>query len=300
MTKFKIGATIPTVQYGNLMPEIEVEADSFEEAQAIAMPQIQSVWNSVCEPGKELNIRNLATAGQATKTMVCEFSQDVLFLDENSHTYTDADGNVYQSGSRFAEQFEHPFDKEKILPMYANKVGEEPATIEGFWNTKGQNSRDFGHALHSALELYGKYHDLAETLDKPLGIHPILLTEVESFFGDRVDEKALYEPFVASKELKRCGQIDRLVITGDKTCIIEDYKTNDGINKQGSPAFLKVPFDRESPTELRNQPISIYTLQLNFYRTIMESLGWTVEGMRVHHFGEMLETVEIPRVDIPS
>lgn len=299
MTKFKIGATIPTVQYGNLMPEIEVEADTFEEAQAIAMPQIQSVWNSVCEPGKELSIRTLNTVTQATKEMVCEFSEEKLFLDESSHTYTDTDGNTYQSGSRFASQFEHPFDKDTILPMYAAKVGQEPAVIDGFWNTKGQNSRDFGHALHSALELYGKYLDLSETLDKPLGIHPLLLTEVESFFADRDDEKALYEVFVASKALKRCGQIDRLVITGDNTCIIEDYKTNGDINKQGSPAYLKVPFERGSPTELRNLPISIYTIQLNFYRTIMESLGWTVEGMRVHHFDEMLETIDIPRVDLP-
>lgn len=305
--KFTITATIPTAQYANLQPAIEVEAETFEEAQAIAMPQIQQIWNSVCEAGKELKIRSTsvteASTGE-TREMECMFSGTTLFLDENTHTYRDESGEAYVSGSRFAEQFSYEFPKDAVLPMYAKKHDVPPELIDAFWTAKGNNSRDFGHALHSALELAGKYSDLVlqlSTKEKPvvLGISPTLLPAVEDFFADRMEEKALYEVFVVDKQGKRCGQIDRLVKTGEKSCIIEDYKTNGDLLKQGTPKYLKAPFDSKGNTPLLNQPLSIYTIQLNFYRGIMESLGWTVEGLRVHHLDEMWDTIDIPKVDLP-
>lgn len=303
--KFAITATIPTTQYGNLQPSIEVEADTFEEARSIAMPQIQEIWNSVCEQGKELRIRGEAPIGtvEAGELMTCTFSGEQLSLSAD-HTYTDADGNVYQSGSRFADQFTYEFNKDMILPIYAKKFDVDPKEVDAFWTHKGDNSRNFGNALHGALEVYGKFGSLAEKLsteEKPvsLGISPVILPAVEDFFADRVDEEALYEVFVVDKQGKRCGQIDRLVKTGDKTCIIEDYKTNGDLYKQGSPKYLKAPFDSKGNTPLLNQPFSVYTIQLNFYRGIMESLGWTVEGLRIHHLDEMWDTIDVPKVDLP-
>lgn len=304
--KFAITATIPTTQYGNLQPAIEVEADTFEEARDIAMPQIQEIWNSVCEPGKELKIRSMSVTEQSTsetKEMTCMFSGITLYLDD-THTYRDSEGNTYQSGSRFAEQFEYEFPKATVLPAYANKFGVEPGVVDAFWTAKGDNSRNFGQAMHGALEIYGKFAGLAEKLsteEKPvsLGISPILQPAVEDFFADRQDEEALYEVFVVDNQSMRCGQIDRLVKTGEKTCIIEDYKTNGDLRKQGTPKYLKTPFDGNGNTPLLNQPLSVYTIQLNFYRGIMESLGWTVEGLRVHHLDEMWDTIEVPKVDLP-
>lgn len=304
---FRIKATIPTGQYANLQPEIEVEADTFEEAQAIAMPQIQSMWNSVCEPGKELRIRGsdltISDSTDVGKIMTCTFSGEELNLD-SKHVYRDIHGEVYMSGSKFAEQFGYEFPKDTVLPVYAAKYGVDPKLVDAFWQAKGDNSRNFGDAVHGALESFGKYSDLVEKLsteEKPvtLGISPILLPAVEDFFADRQDEEALYEVFVVDKQGKRCGQIDRLVKTGEKTCIIEDYKTNGDLYKQGNPKYLKAPFDSKGNTPLLNQPISIYTIQLNFYRGIMESLGWTVEGLRVHHLDEMWDTIDVPKVDLP-
>ncbi len=306
--KFTLQATIPTTQYGNLQPAIEVEAATFEEAQAIAMPQIQKIWNSVCETGKELVIRDIQSADGAiydnpTERMTCSLSGEVLFLD-NTHTYRDAEGTVYQSGSRYAEQFGYEFNKDAIIPLYANKFGVEPGDVEDFWNLKGDNSRNFGTALHGALEIYGKFTGLASKLsteDKrvDLGIHPILLPIVEEFFELNTEANSKYELFVVDKKNGRCGQIDRLVITGEKSCIIEDYKTNGNILKQNSPKYLKEPFGRGSPTELLNQPLSIYYLQQNFYREIMESLGWTVDAMRIHTYTTEWETLEVPKIQLP-
>lgn len=305
--KFSLTATIPTTQYGNLQPSIEVEAETFEEAQSIAMPQIQQIWNSVCESGKELKIRGAVVTSDASpqEIMVCDLSGDTLFLD-NTHTYRDEDGNIYQSGSRFAKQFEHEFNKSAIIPLYANKFGVEPQSVEKFWDLKGGNSRSFGDALHGALEIYGKFTELAETLsteEKPvgLGIHPLILPAVEEFFEQNTENDAQYELFVVDKAKRRCGQIDRLVITGEKSCIIEDYKTNGDVRKQGSPKYLKAPFDgKGDPTlTLPNQPLSTYYIQQNFYREIMESLGWTVEAMRIHTYTTEWATIEVPKIQLP-
>lgn len=291
---FKIGATVPTVQYGNLMPEIEVEAPTFEEAQKIGLEQIQKLWNAVCEDGKELKIRGVQDGNRPTKAMPCKFTGQVLFLDDD-HVYRDEEGNVYESGSKYAKKYSYPFDKDTILPFYAKKTGVEPQIIDGFWTSKADASTTFGHALHQAMETYGKYNELATNLEKPLGIHPLLMGVVEEFFDERqVDEDALYEVFVVDKDKKRCGQIDRLVKTGDKTCIIEDFKTNADIRKQGKPTNLKDPFGF-----LPNQPISEYTLQLNFYREILEALGLTVEGMRIHLLDKDGWTeISVDRVDL--
>lgn len=304
MSEFKIAATIPAVQYGNLMPEFTVEADSWADAQKILVPQITEFWNSVCQEGSELKVRN-AQVGSTDygKSMTCTFTGEQLLLD-SSHVYRDADGNIYESGSVFAEKFGYPFDKQKILPMYASKFGVDPKQVDEFWSLKGDNSRSFGNVLHGSLEVYGKFKELANKLSTEqkvvdLGINPTLLPVVEAFFTeDRLKEEALYEVFVVDKQGKRCGQIDRLVKTGDKSVIIEDYKTNGELEKQGSPKFLKAPFDKDGQA-LLNQPLSIYTLQLNFYRSIMETLGYTVEAMRIHHYDKEWQVVDVPKVQLP-
>lgn len=297
--KYTISATIPTVQYGNLQPSIEVEADTFEDARALVMPEIQSVWNSVCEEGKELVIKGAVDVPQvAGKRMKVDIGDiEYLSLDGN-HVYTDDEGNKYSSGSVFAESFAYDFDKAKILPLYANKVGETTDRISDYWESKSKLSTDFGTAIHQAMETYGKFNSLSEKLEKPLGIHPIVLPVVESFFAERGDEEALYEPFVADSTTKRCGQIDRLVITGEKTCIIEDFKTNIDLNKAGSPKYLKAPYDKDGEA-LENTPLGKYTIQLNFYRSILESRGWKVEGMRIHHLDDSgWNEIDVPVVKV--
>lgn len=298
--KYTISATIPTVQYGNLQPSVEVEAESFEEARALVLPEIQELWNSVCEDGKELHIKELLKTSSVPQERMKVDIGDVesLFID-NNHNYTDLNGKKYTSGSKFADSFAYEFDKAAILPRYADKVGESQEDISGYWEAKSKLSTDFGTAIHQALETYGKYRSLAEKLEKPLGIHPLVFPVVESFFSGRESEKAMYEPFVADSKSMTCGQIDRLVITGDKRCIIEDFKTNVDLDKQGSPKFLKEPFGKDGQ-EVPNTPLGKYTLQLNFYRSILEANGWTVEGMKIHHLTEdgSWRTIDVSVVEI--
>jgi len=44
LTNFTIGATIPTMSYGNIQPMISVEAPSIEEAKAVVLPVIEDLY----------------------------------------------------------------------------------------------------------------------------------------------------------------------------------------------------------------------------------------------------------------
>lgn len=46
---FSVTAIIPTQQYGNIQPRIEVTADSIEEARAVVMPIIENLYQTYAE-----------------------------------------------------------------------------------------------------------------------------------------------------------------------------------------------------------------------------------------------------------
>lgn len=53
LVSFSVQATIPTQQYGNIMPRIEVVADSIEEARATVMPIIEELYNTYGEKPRD-------------------------------------------------------------------------------------------------------------------------------------------------------------------------------------------------------------------------------------------------------
>lgn len=253
--KFKIGATVPTVQYGNIMPEIEVEAETLEEAQAIALPEIEKLWARYAEPGKELR-----SSGQRLKAFV----GGEIDYDDATHTYS-WNGEVYLSGSQYAKQFETPFDKAGISEAMAKKFGVAAGDIRAMWQLKSDVSTGFGTAIHAAIEMYERYGELAKALDKTshLHNHPIIQKAVEGFYALQIkDCPAEVEPVIVDHPSKRAGRIDRLLITGSKTCRIQDIKTNADITKS----------------------LPVYWKQLDFYGEIMEANGWTVTGKDVFHW----------------
>lgn len=72
------------------------------------------------------------------------------------------------------------------------------------------------------------------------------------------------------------GMIDRLVITGDKSCRIGDYTTNNELDKK---KLLK------------------YQKQLSFYAHILQNMGWKVEGLDLYYLnaddGWSLEVLDV-------
>src|ERR1019366_3294626 len=118
--KVKLTATIPTAQYANISPEIEVEAETYEQALEIAESRLTEIWNKYVEPGKELKAKDTGNR----KLIKC-FAGGEIFYDEATHTYTNEAGKVYLSASQYAESLKKPFDKLKIANLTAKRDGVE-------------------------------------------------------------------------------------------------------------------------------------------------------------------------------
>ena len=253
---FRLKAVIPTHQYSNLQPEWEVEADTFEEAQAIAEAQMLPFWNKYVESDKKLN--------DSDRKLVDCFVGGQVYYSEISHTYSNEAGDIYLSGSQYAQQFKKPFNKQAIAEATAKKFDVDPSEIIDFWDHRSKTSTDFGTAIHTAIEFYGKYEALAEVLGKnSVHDHPVIKNAVEGFLELAGRGEAVYEAMVVNHERKHAGQIDRLVILGDKHGKIQDIKTG---------AVMK-------PDDLKS-----YHKQLEFYDEIMKSAGWKMEPHEIYHY----------------
>lgn len=226
----------------------------------------------------------------------CFASGDIAYFDPVEHVYRDEHGDKFLSGSVYAHMFGYEFDRKANSERRADILGVSPEYMLEYWQSKTEIAQTFGTALHKAMEHYGKYRKFSHVDERPLGIHKTLLPIVESFYRKRHHETALYEAPVVDTLNLRSGLIDRVVITGPKRCIIEDFKTNGDIHKNFGEPHLKPPVDF-----LPNSAFGEYHLQLNFYRDIVEQAGWTVEALRIHWWtGEEWETIEIEMFDIPE
>lgn len=280
--KYKLGATVPVAQYANLMPEIEVEADSIEEAEALILPYIEGFFNKYSDKHKIGAEKRALSKG---RVLLKDIFGNEIFYDEATHEYTNALGEVYLSGSRFAA--EEPFDGDYWAAEFVQKYGlkeEDKQRILSMWNTNGNASSSFGTALHAAIELYGQYHDIADIIDIDLKTNkrkkldakteknsamsklPYLKDVVTQFFTpERLSEVAQYEVLVVDHKNKRAGRIDRLLTLEDGSFEVRDMKTNNKILKK----------ERD-----------IYTKQLSFYADIIIANGGKLgdNPIMLHHW----------------
>jgi Fe-S cluster assembly scaffold protein SufB len=245
------------MQYGNVQPTIETEAETFEEARAVLTPQLESLWKQF---GQQLNVQS-----SGSRKLLKAFCGGEVYYDEAAHVYTNEAGEVYLSGSQYADSFRKPFDKQKIAGLMAAKVDSAtPEDIIKMWELKSQCSMDFGNAIHKALQLYEQYGELAISLNKTTHSHdhPVIKHAVDSFINAHKGEKVISEALVVDNAAKKAGQIDRLLITSRKKCRVQDFKTNADITKD----------------------LEVYWKQLEFYGEILVAGGWDIEGYDIFHF----------------
>lgn len=214
--------------------------------------------------------------------LVKDIFDNEIFYDDNTHQYTNALGEVYLSGSKYADQFEKPFDAKMISSLMATKNGLEQSAAEELqemWKLKATASASFGTAIHAALELFGRFKKLAESVGKETHLHDntVLNAAVTSFYKDHPDVSNVgYECLVVDHNKKRAGRIDRLEYVGGGV-YITDFKTNSEINKN----------------------LKKYWLQLSFYAAILKANGLKVLGLKIYHYdGEKWNTILGEVVDI--
>lgn len=299
---FEFGGSvvIPTGQYANIQPSFTITAETFEEAKREWLAQAQSLYAAV---GKTLHLTfdGAAPKGELLK---CWASGTEVYFDEATHTYTSPDGKQdWLSGSSFAKRYVPEFPGEVIADKMAKKARREREEevdsdeILAMWAKKAEVSSSFGTSLHAALELYGKYDEVSlavkGTTESAEVANPLLAEAVRSFFRDRMRERAVYEVFVADGERRHCGQIDRLVLNADGSVDLEDYKSNaDLVEKKQT---ILAPFKGLVPAN----NLGIYTLQLNFYRSILERHGVKVRAITIHHWdGDNWVKYPVDRLDI--
>lgn len=275
MTKIKytLAATIPTTQYGNLQPSIEVEAETLEEAQAATLPHIQELWARFGSKPLETNEQKRTTG---TRKLVKDIFGNEIYYDDANHIYTNSLGEVYMSGSVFCEQSEKPFDAEFISGLMAKKNGlsnDEAQSIRDMWRLKADASMSFGTSVHAALELYGKYKQIAGKVGKETHLHDnvVLNKAVTSFYNEYPNvENIAYEALVVDHKKKRAGRIDRIEYDDDGVWVT-DFKTNFDVKKS----------------------LKKYWLQLSFYSAILKANGLTVKGLKIYHYnGDLWTTIE--------
>lgn len=253
--EYKLEATIPTTQYGNIRPTFEV-TDNEEEV----LTKLESLWGIFGDS----QLKRRTDYGELIST----FTGEKVFYNDDSHSYYDTNGNELVSGSQYAKQFAKPFDQDAVSKAVANKTGEPQEIVLKKWELGGGIANSYGTAVHDSVEFVLMGGDIEKI---PQVLRPQvqeLVTAVREY-----DMTPVTEVVISDVANKAVGRVDCLLINDDKEFVIVDYKTN---------------------RELKGNKIDVYTKQLEFYRDIMLAHGWTCKGLDIlHHDGEQHNKISV-------
>lgn len=200
---------------------------------------------------------------------------DGVLFNKDDHTYS-KNGKPYLSGSTFAHMFEKEFPRDAIAQKVADRDEREVEDVLAGWDFKGEISLQYGTLIHKCMETFIKYNELPN--------NEYLKAIVEDWAEQNDHETFQSEVFVQDDLHQLCGVID--LIQGAE---ILDFKTGDIHQKIQHQLGKDWPNDR----------LSLYTLQLNFYRYIMEQNGSKINSLAIWWLnGEHWEKVKVDIIDI--
>lgn len=246
---------IPVVgqQYTDIRPTISGEDWDSIKAEAAAI-------------ASDVNPKLAATLGK-TSTSLEQLDGGISF-DPVAHKYY-RNGKELLSGSAFASRFEKEFPKDLIATKLAAKENSTKEEVLAKWQKANDISCNFGTTIHEAMEMWYRFNTEPK--------HPYLKQVVQSFTEGYEMKDPKCEVFVYSPSEPLCGVVDVIEYVDTNSVILHDYKTSD-VSKKIS--LDKDKYDGESIL------LSIYALQLNFYRHICEQNGLKVKGMKVHQLDD--------------
>lgn len=199
---------------------------------------------------------------------------DGVLFNEKDHTYS-KNGKPYLSGSTFAHMFEKEFPRDAIAQKVSDKKDVAVEEVLAGWDAKGDISLKYGTLIHKCIETFNKY---GETPNNEY------LKSIVEDWSEVCDEAYLSEEFMQDDAHQLCGVIDLL---GEHE--IADIKTGDIHQKIQHTLGKSFPNDR----------LSLYTLQLNFYRYIAEQNGMKINKLSIYWLnGEHFEKVKVDTIDI--
>jgi len=250
-TKFHI----PTQQFG-FLEIIGTEED---------LPEMEKLYNKYAEKPIAFD-----EGFEKFKT----FTGEEVFYDDVTHSYKDLDGNRLLSGSAYKKSLEKPFDLENISKAVGKKHDVDQQTIKDMWSHNSSTSLAFGNAIHNAMEQWFKFKDSGTEKEYHLPKHPYLQNMVQSF--PLKDKECIPEVLVSDVKNARVGRIDLLEITGDKKCILHDYKSDGKIEETVEGHFK----------------------QLSFYAHILIEFGWEVEKVVIWNYLDEWKSFDSPVLEL--
>lgn len=199
---------------------------------------------------------------------------DGVLFNKEDHTYS-KNGKPYLSGSTFAHMFEKEFPRDAIAQKVSDKTNREVEDVLAGWDSKGEISLQYGTLIHKCLETYIKYGE------KPNNEY---LAAIVDDWTEVFANPDYSEVFVQDDTHQLCGVVDGL--DGDT---IYDWKTGDIHQKISHTLGKDFPNDR----------LSLYTLQLNFYKYICEQNGRKIRHLCIGWLnGEHWEKVKVDIIDV--
>jgi hypothetical protein len=198
------------------------------------------------------------------------FTNETILYNEQYHAYYTVDGKKLLGASSYAKRFGDTFNADAIIPRLVDKWQLPSGDIKQLWAINADISNNFGSAVHSAMELWFRYHkagahiqslkDLEHNYALPKNAH--LRDIVLSFVNQFGDIDGVPEATLSAVAKGMAGRTDLIHLTGEKVCRVGDYKTNNDLDRD---KLLK------------------YQHQLSFYADILVHHGWTVEGLDIYH-----------------
>lgn len=277
----EIKATIPVCQYGNIQPTIT--CDDYESGLNHLLDMVKTLskapearrFGEILQSSMSTQVDGQTDLTSGMNGLIREIGDGVLF-NETDHTYS-KNGRPYLSGSTFAHMFEKEFPKETIAKKVAERDEKEVDDVLAGWDAKGQISLDYGTLIHKCIETYCKYGELPNNEY----LKSIVEDWAEVFADGPIDFNEL---FVQDDAHQMCGVIDAI---GGNT--IYDWKSNTDLSKKVQLTTKDLP----------NDYLGLYTLQLNFYRYIVEQNGGKVNKLVIGWLnGEHWEKIKVDIIDI--
>lgn len=296
--KITYTATIPVVQYGNIVPSIEMSDVGIEEAEKFGLSYIKELFNRYSEKG-EIKENEIISTG-----LKKSFNEDLeISFNPINHEYYYGDKKLV-SATEYTKKFYKEFDTENISAAAAKSWGIEQNDVKELWKTNGEITSDFGNIVHKALEYYTKFRAMGQKIsDKKelpenyaLPKHPILRKIIEGFIKiEQTTGEIIPEALITLVEKEICGHADRVVITDKKKkhCDIEDFKVN--INSEEISKEFKAgePFNGLPANKLTK-----YQIQMSIYANMLQASGYTVDKLVVYIYEDIWRRFELPVLQV--
>jgi hypothetical protein len=257
-----------------------------------------------------------------TRDLILDTFKDLQFVEEG-HKYF-LHGKELPSVSAVTHQFARPFDEISISESYAKKHGKTPE----FWRTQWKYKNLIATTSGTQVHLYGECMTYLR-----MGHPELIPEEMKKFYildkgwliPTRPKEEAIvkyfsemyqydfpvlaetkvfnnFNPNVPKMRTDYCGTFDILYYRyvpenpAQSGYIIRDFKTNSELVKDYSRKHNKTCL--EPFTDLPDEPLSMYTLQLSCYQIPLMDLGINIIGREIIWLKEdkTYEVIQLPDI----